>query len=180
MSIAVEDWDDLDDARRRRGRRKAEEGPAAVDPTVTPRLTSPPPETTAVAAALRISAAAEAVDWDTVETASAPARKKPSAAAPVPAPEPERVLGLAQFEDDDYGEVTESLRVPAGLAIVNWLVWIVGVVGGVVECTGVAFFVSIGLLLAAYLTREAQRDRTSLILLAGAIPLPLTIAGLFF
>ena len=55
----------------------------------------------------------------------------------------------------------------------------VGVFGGVVECIGVAFFVSIGLLLAAYLTRETQRDRTALILLAGAIPLPLTIIGLF-
>ena len=171
MSIAVEDWDDLDDARRHGGKPKREEGPAAGDPTVVPRLTSPPPETPAVAAALRISAAAEVASWDTLEPAPA--------AVQAPAPEPERILGLAQFEDDDYGDVTERLRVPAGLAIVNWLVWLVGVFGGVVECTGVAFFVSIGLLLAAYLTREAQRDRTALILLAGAIPLPLTIIGLF-
>ena len=177
MSIAVEDWDDLDDARRQRGKPKREEGPAAVDPTVAPRLTSPPPETPAVAAALRISAAAEVASWDTLEPAPAPAAA--AVQAPAPEPEPERILGLAQFEDDDYGDVTQRLRIPAGLAIVNWLVWLVGVIGGVVECTGVAFFVSIGLLLAAYLTREAQRDRTALILLAGAIPLPLTIIGLF-
>jgi hypothetical protein len=180
VSIAVEDWDDLDDAPRQRGGRKDEEGPAAVDPTVAPRLTAPPPETTAVAAALRISAAAEVISWDTLEPAPAPARAAARAAEPEPAPEPERVLGLAQFEDDDYGEVTESLRVPACIAIVNLLVWCVGLFAGVVECIGVAFFVSIGLLLAAYLTREAQRDRTALILLAGAIPLPITIIGLFF
>jgi len=110
--------------------------------------------------------------WDTLEPV--PVR------APAPAPEPERVLGLAQFEDDDYGEVTENLRVPAGIAAANLLVWFVGLFGGVVECIGVAFFVSIGLFLAAYLTREAQRDRTALILLAGAVPLPITIVGLFF
>ena len=50
---------------------------------------------------------------------------------------------------------------------------------GVVELVGVAFFVSIGLLLAAYVLREWQRDRTSLICLAGAFPLPLTIISLF-
>jgi hypothetical protein len=175
VSIAVEDWDDLDDAP---GRRKpTQEGPAAVDPTVAPRLTAPPPEITAVAAAPRLSAAAESTSWDTLEPAPSPARAPQ--ARPAPQAEPERVLGLAQFEDDDYGEVTESLRVPAGFATATWLVWLVGVFGGVVECIGIAFFVSIGLLLAAYLTREAQRDRTALILLAGAIPLPLTIIGLF-
>ena len=50
---------------------------------------------------------------------------------------------------------------------------------GVVELVGVAFFVSIGLLLAAYVLREWQRDRTALICLAGAFPLPLTIISLF-
>jgi hypothetical protein len=109
--------------------------------------------------------------WDALEPV--PVR------APAATPEPERVLGLAQFDDDDYGEVTENLRVPGGIAAANLLVWFVGLFGHVVECVGVAFFVSIGLLLAAYLTREAQRDRTALILLAGAIPLPLTIIGLF-
>ena len=50
---------------------------------------------------------------------------------------------------------------------------------GVVELVGIAFFVSVGLLLAAYMLREWQRDRTALICLAGALPLPVTIVGLF-
>jgi hypothetical protein len=85
------------------------------------------------------------------------------------------------FEDDDYGEVGDrDLRVPAGIAGANALIWLVGILGGVVECIGVAFFISIGLLLAAYLMRVNQRDRTALILLAGALPLPITIGGYFF
>ena len=35
------------------------------------------------------------------------------------------------------------------------------------------------LLIAAYLLREWQRDRTALICLAGALPLPFTIISLF-
>ena len=50
---------------------------------------------------------------------------------------------------------------------------------GVVELVGVAFFLSIGLLLAAYVMREWQRDRTALICIAGAFPLPVTIISLF-
>ena len=122
MSIAVEDWDDLSEARRRRDERA------------------------------------------------------PGAATEV---EPEApTLGYVKHEDDSYGEILESLRVAAAIAGVNALSWLVGRVFGVVELVGVAFFVSVGLLFAAYVLREWQRDRTALICLAGALPLPLTIFDL--
>ena len=35
------------------------------------------------------------------------------------------------------------------------------------------------MLLAAYILREWQRDRSALIYLVGALPLPITIIGLF-
>ncbi len=111
-------------------------------------------------------------DWDELEQAP-----QPKQAAPAPAPEP--TLGVANFADDHYGDTFENLRIPAGIAGANALFWLVGRVFGVVELVGVAFFVSIGLLLAAYVLREWQRDRTSLICLAGAFPLPLTIISLF-
>ena len=117
--------------------------------------------------------AVEIPDWDEIPGVSQPK------AAPAPEPEPERVLGVANFSDDDYGDTLENLRVPAGIAGANALFWLVGRVFGVVELVGVAFFVSIGLLLAAYMLHEWQRDRTSLICLAGALPLPLTIISLF-
>jgi hypothetical protein len=112
-------------------------------------------------------------DWDELA--------KPRRAAPVAAPEPppEIDMGVANFADDSYGDTHENLRIPAGVAGANALFWLVGRVFGVVELVGVAFFVAVGLLLTAYVMREWQRDRTSLICLAGALPLPLTIAGLF-
>jgi hypothetical protein len=197
VSIAVEDWDDLGDAPSRDKGKKGERAPVAhlavvapaprptpvaaaapvprPAPVAQPAAAAPAPrrafKTPRRLAAARTSDPLPVTTWDTLEPVAV--RK------PAPEAKPERVLGLAQFDDDDYGEVTENLRVPAGIAAVNLLVWLVGVFGHVVECVGLAFFVSIGLLLAAYLTREAQRDRTALILLAGSIPLPLTIIGLF-
>ena len=53
--------------------------------------------------------------------------------------------------------------------------------GGVVELIGnVSFAASVGMLLAAYVLREWQRDRSALICLAGAVPLPVTIFGLLY
>ena len=107
-------------------------------------------------------------DWDDIHSAPQPASE----------PEPERTLGVANFADDRYGDTFENLRLPAGIAGANALFWLVGRTFGVVELVGFAFFVSVGLLLAAYVLREWQRDRTSLICLAGAFPLPLTIISL--
>jgi hypothetical protein len=128
MSIAVEDWDDLSEARRRR-----EE---------------------------RAGGAATASDAATEVAPEAP------------------TLGYYKHQDDSYGEILESLRAPAAIAGVNAAFWLVGRVFGVVELVGLAFFVSVGLLLAAYVLREWQRDRTALICLAGSLPLPLTIFDL--
>jgi hypothetical protein len=114
-------------------------------------------------------------DWDELERK--PARAK--AALPAPEPPPEVDMGTANFSDDHYGDTHENLRIPAGIAGANALFWLVGRMFGVVELVGVAFFVAIGLLLAAYVMREWQRDRTALICIAGALPLPLTIISLF-
>ena len=137
MSIAVEDWDDLSVARRRRDKRRADEGAAAEPAAAT------------------------------------------STAVPEPEPGPEQTLGVADFADDHYGDTLQDLRIPAGIAGANVLIWLVGRLFGVVELVGVAFFVSVGLLLAAYVLREWHRDRTALICLAGALPLPVTIVSLF-
>jgi hypothetical protein len=140
MSIAVEDWDELAVARRRRDER---EGSAA---TASQRTAATGREGTAA-------------------TGSAPEAVTP---------------GYYKHEDDHYGDVLENFRTPLGIAAGNGLFWLVGRLFGVVELVGVAFFVSVGLLLAAYVLREWQRDRTALICLAGALPLPLTIFGLFY
>jgi hypothetical protein len=123
MSIAVEDWDDLSEARRRRDERAGSPAATEIEPE-----------------------------------------------APT--------LGYVKHEGDSYGEILETLRVPAAIAGTNALFWLVGRLFGVVELVGVAFFVSVGLLFAAYVLREWQRDRTALICLAGALPLPLTIFDL--
>ena len=88
-------------------------------------------------------------------------------------------MGVANFADDSYGDPHDNLRIPAGIAGANALFWLVGRVFDVVELVGVAFFLSIGLLLAAYVMREWQRDRTAMICIAGAFPLPVTIISLF-
>jgi hypothetical protein len=129
MSIAVEDWDDLSDARRRRDERLTGTAPEGED--------------------------------------AGPAEVITGAFAPV------------DEEDEAYGAPTENLKLPAYIAGTNIAAWIAGRASGVVELVGVAFFASIALLLAAYVLREWQRDRTALICLAGALPLPVTIISLF-
>ena len=178
MSIAVGDWDDLAEGPRRRGKRgrDAERVPSPV----REQSAAPAPAAARAASPMRARITARApsapppaavADWD--EIAGTPRFK------PAPAPPPEPTLGVADFADDHYGDTFENLRLPAGIAGANALFWLVGRVLGVVELVGVAFFVSVGLLLAAYVLREWQRDRTSLICLAGAFPLPLTIISLF-
>jgi hypothetical protein len=128
MSIAVEDWDDLSEARRRREERLGGAAPAAE----------------------------QAGPGDVVSVDFAP----------------------ADDENDAYGAPVENLKIPAYLAGANVLAWAAGRAFGVVELVGVAFFASVALLLAAYVLREWQRDRTALICLAGALPLPITIVTL--
>jgi hypothetical protein len=159
------------------------------EPSPAPAAVAPVPETSPlpapgnapraspvrarIAERARIEPADVAGIWDELD--------KPRRAAPAAAPEPppEVDMGVANFADDSYGDTYENLRIPAGIAGVNALFWLIGRVFGVVELVGVAFFVAVGLLLTAYVMREWQRDRTSLICLAGALPLPLTIIGVF-
>jgi hypothetical protein len=188
MTISVEDWDELADARRRRDERRAA-APAAPREVAADAVPAPAPAPAPAAAAVP---AVERYRPPGTRAVSAPAAPRvaaphdlPPYRAPEPQPraeeeEPETTLGVARFADDRYGDTDESLRLPGGIAIANVLIWAIGRVAGVVELVGVAFFVSVGLLLAAYVLREWQRDRTALICLGGAIPLPFTIAGIFF
>jgi hypothetical protein len=194
VSISVEDWDELADARRRRDERRAAEQPPSEAPPVE-RYRPPAPRPDAATPVAPPRAASTVERYRPPAPHPDPAQAGAPRAVPAPAPvvdfhldaepepaqeaEPETTLGVAQFADDRYGSTEENLRAPAGIAIANLLVWAVGRVGGVVELIGVAFFVSVGLLLAAYVLREWQRDRTALICLGGAMPLPFTIAGLF-
>jgi hypothetical protein len=140
MSIAVEDWDDLSVARRRRSERAGAE-----------------------------AAAAEA------------AEDAPAAAAPAPAAPSVRQAAVVHLDDGDddfdYGD-SENLRPMASVAGGNIAIWALAHLTGVVELIGVSFFVSVGLLLAAYILREWHRDRAALVCLAGALPLPVTIFSL--
>jgi len=128
MSIAVEDWDDLSEPRRRREERLAGTAPAGED----------------------------AGPADVLSVDFAP----------------------ADDANDAYDANVENMKIPAYLAGANVLAWAAGRAFGVVELVGVAFFASVALLLAAYVLREWQRDRTALICLAGALPLPVTIITL--
>jgi hypothetical protein len=142
MSISVDDWDELSEARRRRERAE---------------LFSTPP-----------------VDERDVDEAVA-ATAVP-AAAPALALVPETGVYL---DDEAFGGVVQNLKLPAYIAGANLLAWAAGRLTGVVELVGLAFFVSIVLLIASYLLREWHRDRTALICLAGALPLPVTIISYF-
>ena len=77
----------------------------------------------------------------------------------------------------DYGDA-ENLRPVLSIAGGNIAIWALAHLSGVVELIGVSFFASVGLLLASYVLREWHRDRTALICLAGALPLPVTIFSL--
>ncbi len=140
MSIAVEDWDDLAEARRRRDERAA--------------LFYTPP----VARERR-----ERGRRPTVEVATRAHRGARH----------RRLSRRGRLRRD-----LQNLKLPAYIAGDEHLAWAAGRLTGVVELVGVAFFVSIVLLLAAYVLREWHRDRTALICLAGALPLPVTIISL--
>jgi hypothetical protein len=83
------------------------------------------------------------------------------------------------LDEEAFGEISQNVKLPAYIAGTNLLAWAAGRLTGVVELVGLAFFVSIVLLIAAYLLREWHRDRTALIVLAGALPLPITIISYF-
>ena len=83
------------------------------------------------------------------------------------------------FDEEAFGAAVQNVKIPAYIAGANVLAWVAGRLTGVVELVGLAFFVSIALLIASYLLREWQRDRTALICLAGALPLPITIISYF-
>jgi hypothetical protein len=127
MSIAVEDWDDLAAARRRRSDREADAAPETESET------------------------------EAVAVADAPRQRD------------------VDDYDDGYGE---NLRLPLGLAAGNVGIWLLAHLSGVVELIGVSFAASVGMLLAAYVLREWQRDRSALICLAGATPILITIFSL--
>jgi hypothetical protein len=79
----------------------------------------------------------------------------------------------------DFGTAPgENLRLPLCLAAGNILIWLLARLSGVVELIGVSFAASVGMLLAAYVLREWQKDRSALIYLVGALPLPITIFAL--
>ena len=121
-------------------------------------------------------------DWDDLAEAR---RRRDARTGSAPVAEageaPASLTGVVYDDEDDaYGATVQNLKLPAFLAGGNLAVWVAGRAFDVVELVGVAFFASIALLLAAYLLREWQRDRTALICLAGALPLPVTIIGLFY
>jgi hypothetical protein len=154
MSISVEDWDDLSEARRRRDERAAlfytPPTQAEIDGEPLPADEQEGHETRPPLALV----------------AAAPAEEEPSD------------IGV-YLDDEAFGDVVQNLKLPAYIAGANVLAWVAGRLTGVVELVGLAFFVSIVLLIASYVLREWHRDRTALICLAGALPLPVTIAGYF-
>lgn len=159
MSIAVEDWDELADelstARRRRGERAAAEVDAA-------------------------EATSEA-------TESAPRSTPLSTSRTSPPSAPQRARGtrvrhgvISEIDDDDDFEYAqaENMRPLLSIAAGNIAIWVLAHLTGVVELIGVSFLASVGLLLASYILREWHRDRSALVCLVGALPLPVTIFSL--
>ncbi len=97
---------------------------------------------------------------------------------PSPATAPRRP-SAAEAREVDFGTAPgESLRLPLCLAAANILIWLLARLSGVVELIGISFAASVGMLLAAYVLREWQKDRSALIYLVGALPLPITIIAL--
>ena len=121
MSIAVEDWDELAEPRRRRDKRNRDAAQAAGTadaPRATPEAA--PARAAARAPAARIAAPrapGQAPGPSSRAQATAPAPPRPAALAREPeaaaTPETPPVLGVAAFADDDYGDTMQNLRVPA-------------------------------------------------------------------
>jgi hypothetical protein len=154
------DWDDLSSARRRRDR-KAAAGQVEDAPATEARGVAP-------------------ADWD--DLSAARRRRDEKAAAEqredAPVTEMHGVIAGDVDDDDSLDPYGENVRPVLSIAGGNIAVWALGHLSGVVELIGVSFFASVGLLLAAYILREWHRDRSALVCLAGALPLPVTIFGL--
>ena len=197
MSIAVEDWDDLSAAPRRRDKQAPAE--QAGGAPATGRKGVAPGDWDELSTARRRrrdrNAAAEraeetpaseeqelvATDWDDLSPARRRRREQPAAdrAEHAPATRTHAVVA-AELEDDkdfEYDDA-ENLRPMLSIAGGNIAIWALAHLTGVVELIGVSFLASVGLLLAAYVLREWHRDRAALVCLVGGLPLPITIFSL--
>ena len=197
MSIAVEDWDDLLAAPRRRDQQAPAE--QAGGAPATGRKGVAPGDWDELSTARRRrrdrNAAAEraeetpaseeqelvATDWDDLSPARRRRREQPAAdrAEHAPATRTHAVVA-AELEDDkdfEYDDA-ENLRPMLSIAGGNIAIWALAHLTGVVELIGVSFFASVGLLLASYVLREWHRDRAALVCLVGGLPLPITIFSL--
>jgi hypothetical protein len=119
-------------------------------------------------------------DWD--ELSAARRRREEAGAAEqsedAPASDAKAAVAADVEDDDSLENYGENLRPVLSVAGGNIAVWALAHLSGVVELIGVSFFASIGLLLASYVLREWHRDRSALVCLAGALPLPITIFSL--
>ena len=197
MSIAVEDWDDLSAAPRRRDKQAPAE--QAGGAPATGRKGVAPGDWDELSTARRRrrdrNAAAEraeetpaseeqelvATDWDDLSPARRRRREQPAAdrAEHAPATRTHAVVA-AELEDDkdfEYDDA-ENLRPMLSIAGGNIAIWALAHLTGVVELIGVSFLASVGLLLGAYVLREWHRDRAALVCLVGGLPLPITIFSL--
>ena len=124
-------------------------------------------------------------DWDDLAAARRRRNDREAAAAPEAESEVRDREAVAaapaprQRDVDDYDDgYGENLRLPLSLAAGNVCIWLLAHLSGVVELIGVSFAASVGMLLAAYVLREWQRDRSALICLAGATPILITLVSL--
>ena len=197
MSIAVEDWDDLSAAPRRRD--KQAPGEQAGGAPATGRKGVAPGDWDELSTARRRrrdrNAAAEraeetpaseeqelvATDWDDLSPARRRRREQPAADQAERAPATRtHAVAAAELEDDkdfEYDDA-ENLRPMLSIAGGNIAIWALAHLTGVVELIGVSFLASVGLLLGAYVLREWHRDRAALVCLVGGLPLPITIFSL--
>jgi hypothetical protein len=158
--------------RRLRGRTRAASAAAVTWDAYAPEVA---PVDAVIATAEVQEVAASVDDWD--ELGDAPLRR--SLRGLTQAVSRATVAPGRRDEDRDFGaSPSENLRLPLCLAAANILIWLLARMSGVVELIGVSFAASVGMLLAAYVLREWQRDRSALIYLVGALPLPITIFAL--
>jgi hypothetical protein len=192
MSIAVEDWDDLSAAPRRRDKQAPAE--QAGGAPATGRKGVAPADWDELSTARRRrrdrNAAAEqaeetpaseeqelvATDWDDLSPARRRRREQPAADQAEHAPAA-RTHALEDDKDFEYDDA-ENLRPMLSIAGANIAIWALAHLTGVVELIGVSFLASVGLLLGAYVLREWHRDRAALVCLVGGLPLPITIFSL--
>ena len=156
--------------RRLRGRKRDAAPTAETWAAYAPEI---PPADAVIATAELQEAAASVDDWDEL-SAGPPPRRLAALARAAAAP-----TRRGEKAEADFGTAPdENLRLPLCLAAGNMLIWLLARLSGVVELIGVSFAASVGMLLAAYVLREWQKDRSALIYLVGALPLPITIFAL--